>query len=341
MSSSFKVCSMRMPADFKPPDMTKNGLKYSAVFLRGLTWEPKQTVRIGFMDEGRPNGVTYDPVFLDNGDPLEREIQFMSPMDMVRTVVRKRIQPFVDLKLVFVPDPSDAHIRISFSGQEEGAWSYVGNTSVYDLQSHEPSLNLGWLNTVVIVHEIMHGLGMGHEHQNPQNGLEWDREVVLKWARDTQRWDTPTTELNILEKLEKGAVTGSEFDSKSIMLYSFPLEFTKCKCVEMPWNKVLSLKDAEWLVKMYKQGADYRKIYATVYGYPTPSVVEKGAAKDKASVEKGVADPAVSVEKGAADPAASVAERRVAVSQGSTTTSGSSMSFALVVILLFIFLAMK
>lgn len=268
---ALRSCSFRVPPTFKRPDKTQSGLKYSAVFLRGVLWNRGQTVRIGFMDDGRPNGVQYDPSFLADGDPLERVIQNMSPVDMVKRVVKDRIQPFVDLNLEFVNDPRNADIRISFSTPSGGAWSYIGNSSVYDVPHDEPSMNFGFLSCVVISHEILHSLGMVHEHSNPKKGIQWDEEVVLKWAQETQGWDEETTRRNILTPLDKGSVNGSDFDSESIMLYAFDKNFTKCKCLETKWNKVLSLTDAKWLVKMYNPGADYAKIYAEVYSDMLPS----------------------------------------------------------------------
>ena len=253
---------MSIPAHMKPPELTSKGLKYSAVFMKNLTWQPYQTVRIGFMDNGS-GGAEYSEMFLYDGDPLEEEIQFMTPINIVRTVVMKRIQPFVNLNFVFVTTPRFAQIRISFDS-EGGAWSALGRES--DFPRHKPSMNLGYLNTTIIIHEFMHALGMGHEHQNPNPGIEWDREVVLAAGRTRYGWDEAKTQLNILDTLEKGATSGSDYDPKSIMVYAFPLEWTKCKCQEQTLNKVLSLQDVEWLVSFYNEGADHRALYERVYG---------------------------------------------------------------------------
>ena len=41
-------------------------------------------------------------------------------------------------------------------------------------------MNLGFLDGGTAAHEFGHAIGLGHEHQNPAGGIEWNEEVVLR-----------------------------------------------------------------------------------------------------------------------------------------------------------------
>ena len=84
-------------------------------------------------------------------------------------------------------------------------------------------MNFGWFDVPTTLHEFCHALGMIHEHQNPKGKtILWDKERVLRWAKETQGWDKETTDSNIIERYKMDEINGSTFDSKSIMLYFFP-----------------------------------------------------------------------------------------------------------------------
>ena len=77
----------------------------------------------------------------------------------------------------FGDDPR-AEIRVSFDA-DDGAWSYVG-TDNSRIPLHAATLNLGWQDQGVILHEFGHMIGLAHEHQNPEGGLVWNEEEVIR-----------------------------------------------------------------------------------------------------------------------------------------------------------------
>ena len=74
----------------------------------------------------------------------------------------------------------------------------------------------------VVLHEFGHAMGLYHEHQNPNQSFTWNREVIYEYYERTHGWDAETVDGNILGKLDPSAVSASDFDAKSIMIYSFP-----------------------------------------------------------------------------------------------------------------------
>ena len=106
-----------------------------------------------------------------------------------------------------------------------------------------------------------------HEHQNPRGKpIEWNKDVVLKWAATTQGWDKETTTHNILERYDISQINGSDFDPLSVMLYFFPPELTM-NGVGTKQNLRLSGEDVQWINKNYATGAPqtaeqfYQKVY--------------------------------------------------------------------------------
>jgi hypothetical protein len=130
-----------------------------------------------------------------------------------------------NLKFEFTDDPQ-AEIRVTFDA-DDGAWSYIG-TDNSGIPLHAATLNLGWQDKGVILHEFGHMIGLAHEHQNPAGGLQWNSEAVIRDLKGAPNfWDEATIRHNVLDKYTFDQVNGTDFDPDSIMLYAFPDDWTK------------------------------------------------------------------------------------------------------------------
>lgn len=163
-----------------------------------------------------------------NGTALR--YHFLDGPDAERDVVRQMLQAWKDLPIGLsfaeADDPAEAEIRIGFD-QGDGSWSYIGR-GVLDIGARERTMNFGWDLTTpyghtTALHEIGHTLGLPHEHQNPFAGIVWDEpRVYAYFAGPPNNWPRETTFHNVLRKLSRGEVEGSEWDPDSIMEYAFP-----------------------------------------------------------------------------------------------------------------------
>ncbi len=158
-----------------------------------------------------PNGTTLTVGFLGgSGDDQE----------LVREVA-PRWTEFANLHLQFVTAAPQAQVRIAFD-TGDGAWSYLGDR-VLDIPATQPTMNLGWVDEAVILHEFGHTLGLGHEHQNPEGGIEWNDDVVIHdLSGPPNSWSEAQIRHNVLDRYSLDHLVGTSFDPSSIMLYFFP-----------------------------------------------------------------------------------------------------------------------
>lgn len=177
-----------------------------------------------------PNGSTIKITF--KGGTSEQR-------DMVRQIAPEWCQ-FANLRFEFVNDPG-APIRVSFD-PDDGAWSYIGIDNL-DIPVHAATLNLGWQDQNVILHEFGHMIGLAHEHQNPEGGIRWNEAAVIAdLSGPPNRWDEATIRHNVLEKYSMDQIIGTGFDAESIMLYAFPASWTQ-NGVGTDFNEDLSKMD--------------------------------------------------------------------------------------------------
>ena len=142
-----------------------------------------------------------------------------------------------------------AQIRVAFN--DDGAWSYIGTDSL-GIPANEPTLNLGWQDEGVILHEFGHMIGMIHEHQTPiGNPIEWNKPVVnAALAGPPNNWPQDVIDHNIYAKYSVSQINGSQFDANSVMLYSFPASWTLNGFHSDP-NEVLSAVDKAFAGTVY------------------------------------------------------------------------------------------
>jgi hypothetical protein len=142
-------------------------------------------------------------------------------------------------------DAPNAEIRIAFD-ENDGAWSYVG-TDCLSIPLNQPTMNLGFLDGGTAAHEFGHAIGLGHEHQNPAGGIQWDEAVVIRdLGGPPNFWPPEQVRHNVLEKYAVDQLRGTTFDPDSIMLYAFPAHWTR-NGIGTKANKVLSAKDKAFI----------------------------------------------------------------------------------------------
>jgi len=151
--------------------------------------------------------------------------------------MRKQVEKFAHqwekhagIKFKFV-SVGVADIRVSFFA-DAGSWSAVGrdalNRTYFPL--HQPTMNYGWLRdntgldeySRVVLHEFGHALGCIHEHQSPTFSRVWNVPAVMKAFQGAPNfWSAADIQHNVLGKYSNQGIKATQFDAKSIMLYSF------------------------------------------------------------------------------------------------------------------------
>lgn len=125
-----------------------------------------------------------------------------------------------NLSFDFTDDPA-AEIRVSFV-PGAGSWSALGTDARF-VPQHQPTMNLGWQDRAVVLHEFGHAIGLGHEHKSPAGGIEWNEDAVIRdLSGPPNNWTVEEIRLNVLDKYRSDQIRATSFDPASIMLYFFP-----------------------------------------------------------------------------------------------------------------------
>jgi hypothetical protein len=149
----------------------------------------------------------------------------------------------------------DAEIRISFD-PNDGAWSYVG-TDAKGIPAGQATMNLGFLDGGTAGHEFGHAIGLAHEHQNPDGGIQWNEAVVIQALGGPPNfWPPEQARHNVIKKYTANQIRGTKFDAASIMLYFFPAEWT-LNGIATTQNEVLSTTDKAFIksAQMYPKSS--------------------------------------------------------------------------------------
>jgi len=194
-------------------------------FDRLLPRDTRRPQRTLIAPSGRERAISLIGKQWVNGSNIR--IRFMSGTQAQKSMV-ERIAPtwteHANLTFEFTEDPR-AEIRVTFDSND-GAWSYVGTDNL-GIPLHAATLNLGWQDQGVILHEFGHMIGLSHEHQNPDGGIEWNEAAVIAdLSGPPNYWDEATIRHNVLDKYRADQLLGTEFDPDSVMLYAFPDSWT-------------------------------------------------------------------------------------------------------------------
>ena len=161
-----------------------------------------------------PNGATLTVAFKGGSSTQQQMVRQYAP----------EWTEYANLRFDFVTTPN-AKIRVAFDAND-GAWSYVGTDNL-EIPIDAVTLNLGWQDKAVILHEFGHMVGFAHEHQNPQGGITWNEAAVIADLSGAPNyWDESTIRHNVIEKYSLDQIYGTAFDAQSIMLYAFPASWT-------------------------------------------------------------------------------------------------------------------
>lgn len=205
-----------------------------AALQKNAKWNSGDTITVSFLD----------------GSPALRE--------RVKNAALKWTAPgLANLTLDFREGTTNTLIRISF--RYAGSWSTIGTTCKQVTDLNEPTMNYGWLNEdstdteveSVVLHEFGHALGLIHEHQSPAGGISWNKQRVYSdLSGPPNNWDRETIDFNMFNAAAANEHNFTEFDPTSIMMYSFPAEWTT-DGFSTDENVKLSPKDKEFISEQY------------------------------------------------------------------------------------------
>jgi hypothetical protein len=213
-----------------------------------------------------------------NGSTLK--VRFLGGTSQQQALVKQHAVKWTEhanLKFEFA-NAGSAQIRITF--EDDGAWSYIGKDAL-GIPANEATMNFGWLDEGVILHEFGHMIGMIHEHQNPtDNPIQWNKPVVnAALAGPPNNWDQPTIDHNIYAKYDVSQINGSSLDPKSVMLYSFPASWT-LNGFHTDENETLSAVDKEFARRVYPRTAGTGPVELSVFEGTTEGEIGQPGEED-------------------------------------------------------------
>ena len=147
-------------------------------------------------------------------------------------------------------------IRISDSAERQGNWSSVG-TAAKKVPLHAPTLHVDRNEDSkefrqTVLHEFGHALGLTHEHQHPENDINWKKGFIYKG------YEGPGVDRGVIYNNFFALPTGSQllvknYDPKSVMHYMIDPDLTK-DARGVPENYTLSKGDKEIIRTLYTPG---------------------------------------------------------------------------------------
>lgn len=187
--------------------------------------------------------------FLEGSDHLRERVEHFARQWVAEDMAA--------LTFEFVTE-GDAEIRVAFQ-QGAGSWSLLGTDCLLETDQTKPTMNYGWLTDQsddveireVVLHEFGHALGLVHEHQNPDGGIEWDEDAVIEDLSGAPNfWDDATVRHNVLKHYEPGELLMTQIDPLSIMMYPIPNKWTVGD-FETGFNTDFSPSDRELIRRAY------------------------------------------------------------------------------------------
>ena len=192
-------------------------------------------------------------------------------MDIVRQAFDIWKELGIDLQFREVHSDGDENvIRISMRSDESN-WSYIGRELAHSsISEHESTMNLRpGFHLDSALHEIGHALGLQHEHQHPDSGIEWNIPELEQWAHRQSGWSPEDVEIEILDtSVRFSTAQASSWDPDSIMHYNFaapnlvlePAELTETGIINR--NPGLSEKDRTVALTLYGKSDPPRRLRA-------------------------------------------------------------------------------
>ncbi|MBV8856323.1 MAG: DUF4062 domain-containing protein [Acidobacteria bacterium] len=252
-----------------PAPKASSGERAKARAGYDLLWEPGSRLRVRFLD----------------GDQL-----------MQRRVLRLAQVWSAYANISFEPsDDEDAEVRISFDSTQ-GSWAYEGTTNL-KIPFKERTMNLGWLRAdspideieSVVLHEFGHVLGLSHEHNNPDAGLVWNRELVYtQMGGPPNNWSKEHVERTFFYTWPHDRFPFTKpFDPQSISAFTIPPEFTKGG-VSIGRNVMISPGDREFISRLYPYSdAETTARASAAAGKGRARGAKKAAGKKAAAKKRG------------------------------------------------------
>lgn len=165
-------------------------------------------------------------------------------------------EKYANIDFQFV-DTGPADIRIAFD-QGAGSWSALGTNSK-GIPQDKPTMNFGWFDddtreedfSSTTIHEFGHALGCIHEHQSPNVKINWDKpKVYAYFEKPPNNWSKDKVDHNLFKAYDGKSTVASDYDDRSVMLYSFPASLTT-DGKGTPTNHTLSPQDKLFISMMY------------------------------------------------------------------------------------------